>query len=70
MDVWSYYLVQLKDVNFFELRHFGLKKYFKTLPIRLENISIIVLEGDGAVIDGFKDRKRSFPLTPKLTMTK
>jgi len=50
--------------------HFGLKKDFKALPIRLENPSVIVLEGDDAVIGGFKDREGSFQLTPKLTITK
>ena len=62
--------MQLEDVHFFEHMHFGLKKDFKALPIRLENLPVIDLEGDGAVIGGFKDRKRSFPLTSELTMTK
>ena len=58
--------MQLEDVYFFELRHFGLKENFKALPICLENSPVIVLEGDGAVIGGFKNRERSFPLTSKL----
>ena len=36
--------MQLEDVHFFERRHFGLKKDFKALPIRLKNLPVIVLE--------------------------
>ena len=62
--------MQLVDVHFFELRYFGLKENFEALSIRLENFPIIVLEGDGAVINGFKDCEGSFPLTSELSMTK
>ena len=62
--------MQLVDVYFFELRHFGLQKDFKALIIHLKISPVIVLEGDGAVIDGIKNPERFFPLTTKLTMTK
>ena len=61
---------ELEDVHFFVLRHFGLEENFKALSIRFENFTIIVLEGDGAMISGNKDREGSFPLTSELSMTK
>jgi hypothetical protein len=39
------------------------------LLVFLENLLVTVLKGDKSVISGFKDRKHSFTLTSKLTMT-
>ena len=40
------------------------------MAIGVENIPIIVLEGNSTVVGGVKHYKGAFPLTSKLTMTK